>query len=193
MESLLRKSLNKREKRFEISQCPSWLLTILPTRIKTVESIIDNDNEQQIKEETIDLKPYKLISSIPILNKDNEINFNQTSEYPNNLSFEYEQLNNYFQLIHSLSNQQFIYLLNKLKEFEIIKNKNSFTNKSQNKCKQIDCLNKPIPLNLFCKNHLLENNFKQILFVPCTDCEQISIKHDQKNLLHICSHFNSNI
>ena len=63
MENLLRKSLNKREKCFEVNWCPEWLSTILPARIKSVELIVENENEQA--KIPVDLSPYQLNFSIP--------------------------------------------------------------------------------------------------------------------------------
>jgi hypothetical protein len=188
MESLLRKSLNRREKCFEKNVCPTWLLSILPTRIKSVESIVDNDNEQQIKID-IDLSPYQLISSIPQLNQQISKETNSYFEYPNQISFQSEQLNNYSQFICSPSNQQLIYLFKQLKQFQEKKTKNSLK-KNENKCEEENCFNRSIPLTSFCKIHLLEKNFKQILFVKCHHCQQISIKEDNKNLIHFCPYFN---
>jgi len=191
MESVVRKCLNVREKCFEINSCPTWLLSILPTRIKSVEAIIDNDNEQQSKI-IVDLSPFKLNSSIPILNEDNLNNSNEQNfnfEYPNDLSFSNELLNSYSQFICSPSNQQLFYLFNILKQFKINKTKN-LLNKSENKCKETNCSNKSIPLTDFCKIHLLENDSKQILFVKCNHCQHISIKQDNNNILHFCSYLN---
>jgi hypothetical protein len=184
MENLLRKSLNKREKCFEINACPEWLSTILPTRIKSVELIVENDNEQT--KVPIDLSPYQLNSSIPKLNE--EI-LNQTKinvEYPNDISQENQLLNNASQLIFSPSNEQLIYLFNKLKQFQPNEKKIS-SYKTFNQCQEENCSNKKIPLNDYCLIHLFENDSKQILFVKCNHCQHISIKDDNRNILHICS------
>jgi hypothetical protein len=195
MESVVRKCLNVREKCFDENSCPIWLSTILPTRIKSIESIGDNDNEQQSKE-IVDLSPFKLISSIPLLNQEN-VNYiyqsnnsesNSNFEYPNDFSFENEQLNNSYQFITSPSNQQLFYLFNKLKQFQQKKVPDSF-NENQTKCKHSNCSNRLIPLTSFCKIHLLENDEKQILFDKCNHCQQISVHHDKINLLHFCSWF----
>jgi len=194
MESVVRKCLNIREKCFEINNCPIWLLSILPARIKSVESIVDNDNEQQSKI-ILDLSPFKFNSSIPLLNEQklkNDYFENLNFEYPNDFSFENQLFNNYSQLIYSPSNQQLFYLFKKLKEFQQEKSNNLFLKKKnkKNKCKKMNCLNDSIPLTLFCKIHLLENDEKQVLFVKCNHCQQISIQQDNKNILHFCSYLN---
>lgn len=193
MESVVRKCLNVREKCFEINSCPIWLLSILPNRTKSVESIIENDNEQQQQSKIdVDLSPFKLNNSIPILNSENLKNSfpeNFNFEYPNEISFSNELLNNYSQFIYSPSNEQFIYLFNKLKQLKENKIK-ILLNKNENKCKQINCSNKTVPLTQFCKIHLIENDSKQILFIKCHHCQQISIKQDNNNILHFCSYLN---
>jgi hypothetical protein len=195
MESVVRKCLNVREKCFEVNSCPVWLLTILPTRITSIESINDNDNEQQSKE-VIDLSPFKLVSSIPLLNQENlnyiyQINnddMNSNFEYPNDLSFENEQLNNSYQFISSPSNQQLNYLFKKLKQFQQQKIQNP-SHQNKDLCKHANCSNHSIPLTSFCKIHLLENDQKQILFDKCNHCQQLSVHHDNTNILHFCSFF----
>jgi hypothetical protein len=185
MENLLRKSLNKREKCFEINSCPEWLLTILPTRIKSVELIVENENEQS--KIAIDLSPYQLNSSIPKLNEE-ILNQNQMNiEYPNDIYQNNQLLMNSSQLIFSPSNEQLIYLLKKLKQFKENENKIFFLNENVNQCKEENCSNKKIPLTNFCLNHLFKNDSKQILFVKCNFCQDISIKEDNRNILHICS------
>ena len=189
MSNIVRKSLNNREKCFDCHGCPEWLLTILPTRIKSVQSIVgEGENEQQIKS-IIDLSPYQLNNSIPILNfnKENQLNSNENSfEYPNKNSFE-----DFDQMIYSPSNKQLINLLNQLKEQQQQKRKNEILNKEKelNECLEMNCLNKSIPLTNYCQKHFLKNDSKQILFVQCNLCQQLSIKQDNKNLLHFCSSF----
>lgn len=185
MENFLRKSLNKREKSFEINSCPEWLLTILPTRIKSVELIVENENEQS--KVSIDLNPYELNLSIPKLNEEilNKINL---EEYSNEIYYKNQILKNSFQYLFSPSNQQFIYLFNQLKQqYEQINEKKFFFKENLNQCKETNCSNKQIPLTNFCLFHLYKNDSKQILFVKCNQCQQISIKEDNKNILHICS------
>jgi len=189
MESVVRKSLDIREKCFEINSCPTWLLSILPNRIKSVESIVDNDNEQQSKL-NIDLSPFKLNLKIPILNQEN-LNIEYSNfEYPNNFSFNNQIFNNYSQFIYSPSNQQLFYLFNQLKQFKQNKKQNLIKTKKENQCKQINCLNKLIPLTKYCKIHLLENDSKQILFIKCNHCQHLSIKEDKNNILHFCPYSN---
>ena len=187
MENLVRKCLNKRQACFEASSCPTWLLSILPNRIKSVETNLDNDIEQKPKE-VVDLSPYKLISSIPLLNdekQNNNLEKDSNFEYPNDLSFANDELKSDCRLIYSPSNQQLFYLFNKLKEFQREKRPQSFI-ETKSQCKQINCQNRTIPLTSFCKIHLLENDDQQILFVKCHQCQQISFKEDNNNILHFC-------
>ena len=62
----------------------------MPTRIKSVELIVENENEPA--KVAVDLSPYQLNSSIPKLNQQilnqNKINI----EYPNNISQENQLL-----------------------------------------------------------------------------------------------------
>ncbi|CAF1130479.1 unnamed protein product [Rotaria sordida] len=185
MENLVVKCLNKREKCFEINRCPIWLLSILPSRIKSIEINICNDNEEKSKD-LIDISPYKLISSIPLLNEYREYYKSKSNiEYPNEISFEYDSISNYSQLIYSPSNQQFNYLFKKLKQFK--KDKNiKLLNEKNLICRKENCFNRRIPLTYFCKIHLLEYDYKQILFVKCSHCQQISIKQDKNSILHHC-------
>ncbi|CAF1342629.1 unnamed protein product [Rotaria magnacalcarata] len=196
MENLIIKCLKKREKCFESNSCPEWLLTILPTRIKSLDTIIDNEREREEKnKDTIDFSPYKLIKSINLLNDNksaNILNKNEIRsniEYPNDMSFENDLFENYSQLVSTPSKQQFIYLFHKLKEFEREKTKKTLLNeKKKFKCKEDNCFNHSIVLTDFCKSHLIENDSKQILFIKCNLCQQISIKNDKNNILHFCSY-----
>lgn len=194
MERLVIKCLNKREQRFELNSCPVWLSSLIPTRIKSVEPIIEYDNEQK-SQPVVDLSPYTLVTSIPLLNEDklNDIDQrkivekNSNFEYPNDASFENDLYRNYSQLIRSPSNQQLIYLFEKLKEFQKEKQKTS-SHEILNQCNEINCSNRSIPLTSFCKRHLLEKDKNQILFVKCHHCQQIAIQHDNNAFLHFCSY-----
>jgi hypothetical protein len=191
MESIVRKSLNKREKCFEMNSCPIWLLSILPARIKSVESIVDQENNEQQSKFNVDLSPFKFNSSIPLLNEEKILYFNENKshfEYPNDISFENQFLNNSSQLISSPSNEQLFYLFNQLKQFQKKTKRRNFSKKTEVKCREMNCFNNSIPLTEYCPHHLLENDEKQILFVKCNQCQQISIQEDKKNILHFCSY-----
>lgn len=171
MESLIKKSLNKREKSFEKSSCPLWLLNILPTPFKTIEIINENENENDQQQIFDDFKPYELIQRIPLLKKcDNEPS------------------NNSLQLLYLSSNEQIINLMKKLREHKQMKLKKRNEENRRNQCEEPFCSNLSIPLSSFCKKHFLEKDSKQILFVKCSICQQIQIKFDEKNLFNFCSH-----
>jgi hypothetical protein len=186
MECLVRKSLNVREKCFEDNVCPFWLLSILPVRIKSVESIVENECEQDLK--LIDLSPYKLLNRISLLNKEKAKDENV--EYPHQSSFICQQLNNYSQFIYSPSNEQLIYLLNQLKKEEKEKEdgEKKKINLNENECEEMNCIRRSIPLTRFCKIHLNEKDKEQILFVKCHFCDEIIVKEDKNNILHFCSY-----
>jgi len=167
-----------------VNSCPEWLSTILPARIKSVELIVENETEQA--KIPVDLSPYQLNLSILKLTEEilhqNKVNI----EYPNDISQENQLLNNASQLIFSPSNEQLIYLLKKLKEYQPNEKKILF-NETSNPCKEENCSQKKVPLSDYCLNHLFANDSKQILFTKCEHCQQISIKDDNRNILHICS------
>ena len=89
-------------------------------------------------------------------------------------------------MIFSPSNEQLIYLWKNLKQYQQTEKKISL-NEISNPCKEENCSNKKIPLSDYCLTHLFENDSKQVLFVRCHHCQQISIKDDNQNVLHICS------
>ena len=187
MESLLRKCLNNREKSFEIDSCPAWLSKILPNRIKSVELIVENVNEP-IKV-PIDLTPYQLNSSIPLLN-DQDISQEDspphTDEYPNDKSHQNQLLANSYEYLLNPSNEQIIYLLNQLKQIQSNEKKIS-VKENVVECSEETCSKERIPLTNYCLSHLFANDSQQILFVQCHLCQHIAFKEDKKNLLHICS------
>ncbi|CAF1513949.1 unnamed protein product [Adineta ricciae] len=172
MESLIKKSLNKREKSFEKSSCPLWLLNILPTPFKTIEIINENENENDQQQQIFDdLKPYELIQRIPLLNQ-----------------FDNELLNNSLQLLYLSSNKQIVNLIKTFQEHKQMKLKKINEENRRKQCEESLCLNFSIPLSSFCKEHFLEKDLKQILFVQCSICQKIKIKFDEKNLFNFCSH-----
>lgn len=186
MESLLKRSLNNREKSFEIDSCPLWLSKILPNRIKTVELIVENVNEAV--KSPIDLSPYQLNCSIPLLN--DQLIFREDStndEYPHDQSHLDQFLRNSSEYLIKPSNEQISFLLNQLKENQFNQREKLKKETKFNKCENTNCGKERIPLSNYCLSHLYEEDSKQILFVQCHFCQQISFKEDKKNLLHLCS------
>lgn len=185
MENLLKRSLNNREKSFEIDSCPLWLSKILPNRIKTVELIVENVNEQV--KSVIDLSPYQLNSSIPFLTDQLIIKEDSNDEYPHDQSHRNQFLTNSSQYLLNPSNEQIHFLLKQFKQNQFNEQKNEKKEKKINRCEDGECRKERIPLTKYCLSHLYKNDSRQILLMQCHSCQQISFKEDKKNLLHICS------
>ena len=186
MESLLKRSLNNREKCFEIDSCPLWLSKILPNRIKTVELIVENVNEQV--KIAIDLSPYQLNSSIPLLTDEFVVKEEDNDdEYPHDQSHQNQFLRNSSEYLLKPSNEQIYFLLKQLKQNQLNEKKNEEKEKKFHRCENAKCPKEKIPLTNYCLSHLYETDSRQILLVQCHSCQQISFKEDKKNLLHICS------
>jgi hypothetical protein len=192
MDSIVRKCLSARERTFEQSGCPAWLSSILPSRIKSVETIIDNECESE-PTPPVDLSPYKLVHRIVLLPKQNvdgsavSVSNVDQHEYPHQSSFVDEQLNNACQLLYSPSNAQLLELLTRLRRRDVGSERAAPVLHDNQRCTITDCERRRVPLTRFCRTHLIDNDDQQIFVSKCSDCDEMFVREDKRAIFHLCS------